>query len=160
MAGKHRKIEAGEGRDRGRHVEIDDAEYRALVRFVGNLEEDAVQIDGQDQARDDRQSQDDFQTHALPVSLFQPTRTISTKASDKIVKMTLNATRMRNQIMFSARRATRDQRPAELDGANQGRYQHRINQRGQHQLAQAQIYRHGAEQSADDGDAPGAEQHH
>src|SRR5580692_8074744 len=55
-----------------------------------------------------------------------------------------------------SQRAAGDQDPAELDGANQRRDQHRINQRGKHQLAQAQIHRHGAEQSADDGDAPGA----
>ena len=47
--GKHREVEAGERRDCGRHVEIDDAEDRALVGFVGNLEEDAVQIPSQNQ---------------------------------------------------------------------------------------------------------------
>ena len=50
--GKHREIEAGERRDGGRHVEIDDAEDRALVRFVGNLEKNAVQVPGQNHARE------------------------------------------------------------------------------------------------------------
>src|ERR1700733_10913538 len=78
-------------------MEINDAEDRPLVRFVGNLEEDTVQIDRQNQAHDDRQSENYFQTHG-----GYPTSTISTKANDKMVKTTLNATRMRNQIMFSA----------------------------------------------------------
>ncbi len=94
---KHPDVEAGERCNGGRHVEIDDAEDRALARFVGNLEEDGVQIPSQNQPREGRQAQDDFQTHVL-----HPTNTISTKAKAKTVKMTLNATRIRNQMKFSA----------------------------------------------------------
>jgi hypothetical protein len=47
-------------------VEIDNAEDRALVRLVWNLKENAVQIDGQDQAREHAQRQGDFKTHDLP----------------------------------------------------------------------------------------------
>src|ERR1700685_2935574 len=94
---EHRDVEAGEGCNGRRHVEIDDAENGALAGFIWNLEENAVQIPGQDRAGEHGQSHDDFQTHGV-----QPTRTISTKAKAKIVKMTLNATKTRNQNKLSA----------------------------------------------------------
>src|SRR5581483_9691014 len=96
---KHADVEAGERRQRSRDMEINDAKDRALVRFVGNLKEDAAQIPSQNQAGDHGQGQDNFHAHASPP---QPTKTTSTSANDNRVNRTLNATKMRNQIMFSA----------------------------------------------------------
>src|SRR5580698_34364 len=96
-AQEHRDVEAGERRNGGGHMEIDDAKDRALAGFIGNLDKNAVQVPGENRTGEHGQSQNDFQTHG-----FQPTRTISTKAKDEIVKMISNTTKTRNQNKLSA----------------------------------------------------------
>ena len=59
-AAEHRDKKARERSDGRGHVEIDDAEDRSLVQLVGNLEEDGVQIPGENQTGKHGQSHDDF----------------------------------------------------------------------------------------------------